>query len=410
MGRRIVIVGGGAAGMFAAIRAAEADPGAHVTVLEKGRDLLQKVGISGGGRCNVTHDCMDPRRLVSFYPRGQRELRGMFSRFAAGDTVDWFAARGVRLKAEADGRMFPVTDRSDTVIDTLIDTARQAGVSMLTKRTVRDLRPDGPGFEVTLGDGDTVAADRVLMTTGGMRGGEARRLVEQLGHAVEEPVPSLFTFHIDDPRLRDLAGLSVPDARLRITGEKDLDARGPVLVTHWGLSGPGVLRLSAWGARALAGRDYAFEAVVDWLPDLKPDATAALLDDARRQWPRRHVIGTPLADLPRRLWERLCAAAAIGTDRTWAELRKDEGRALVGQLRETRFAVTGKSLNKDEFVTCGGVSLRDVDLRRMESRRVPGLFFAGEVLDIDGITGGFNLQAAWTGGWIAGEALGAPPA
>jgi predicted Rossmann fold flavoprotein len=405
MARRVVIVGGGAAGTFAAIRAAQLDRDLQVTLLEKSRDLLQKVRISGGGRCNVTHDCRDPRELVGFYPRGSRELRGMFARFAAQDTIDWFTSRGIRLKTEADGRMFPSTDKSDTVITSLLDAAREAGVKILTKRGVADAVRSGDGFEVTVSDGTTLAADRLLMTTGGMRSADARRMVEALGHGVVEPVPSLFTFHIDDPRLRDLAGLSVPDARVRVAGHKDLDARGPVLVTHWGVSGPGVLRLSAWGARPLADRDYTFELLVDWLPDLAPDATAPLLDAGRRDQPRRMVLKTPRADLPRRLWERLVAAAGIPEGRIWSELRREEARKLMAQLRDARFQVTGKSLNKDEFVTCGGVPLKEVDLRRMASREVPGLFFAGEVLDIDGITGGFNLQAAWTGGWIAGEAL-----
>ncbi len=401
MAGRLVIVGGGAAGVFAAIRAATLAPDLQVTLLEKSRDLLQKVGISGGGRCNVTHDCRDPRELVSYYPRGARELRGMFARFAAQNTIDWFTARGVKLKTESDGRMFPITDDSATVIDCLVDTARAAGVDILTRRAVRDLRTEGDGFSVTLNDGEDIAADRILLTTGGMRGGDTRRMVESLGHAVIEPVPSLFTFHIDDPRLVDLAGLSVPAARVRVAGHKDLDARGPLLVTHWGLSGPGVLRLSAWGARVLAETDYTFELMVDWLPDLAPDT----LDSMRREHARRQVASITVGDLPKRLWQRLVEAAAIPDGRIWAELKKDEARRLVAQIHEARFQVAGKSLNKDEFVTCGGIPLKEVDLRRMASKVVPGLFFAGEVLDIDGITGGFNLQAAWTGGWIAGEAL-----
>jgi len=402
---RIVIVGGGAAGMFAAIRAAALAPERHVTVLEKSRDLLQKVGISGGGRCNLTHDCRDPRVLANNYPRGSRELRGMFARFAPQDTIDWFGERGVPLKTEADGRMFPVTNQSATVIDCLIEAARTAGVDILTKHTVRDVQREGDGFTVTVGDGDRFVADRLLITTGGMRGGEIRRVVESLGHGVVEPVPSLFTFNIDDARLVDLAGLSVADTRVRVAGLKNLDARGPLLVTHWGLSGPGVLRLSAWGARELADCDYAFDLLVDWLPELAADALTTLFSATRNDLPRRRVRATPLAELPRKLWERLVAAASIPDARSWSELRRDETRKLTAQLRESCFQVRGKSLNKDEFVTCGGVPLAEVDLRRMASRRTPGLYFAGEVLDIDGITGGFNLQAAWTGGWIAGGAL-----
>ncbi|MEZ4386699.1 MAG: NAD(P)/FAD-dependent oxidoreductase [Candidatus Krumholzibacteriia bacterium] len=405
MGRRLVVVGGGAAGVFAAIRAAELDRDLEVIVLEKGRDVLQKVGISGGGRCNVTHDCRDPRLLVRFYPRGERELRGMFARFAAQDTIDWFTGRGIALKTEADGRMFPVSDDSATVIDAMVRAARAAGVQIQTRRQVRGAERAGDRFEVRLDGGDTLAADRLLITTGGMRGGGGRELVEGFGHGVVEPVPSLFTFHIDDPRLADLAGLSVPAAEVRVVGQKALVNRGPVLVTHWGLSGPGVLKLSALGARALAGCDYAFELHVSWLPDETADSLAAVLRQAREDQPRKHVAASAVVALPRRLWERLVAAAGIPDSRIWTELRRDEATALVGQLVAGRFAVHGKSLNKDEFVTCGGVPLREVDLRRMESRQVPGLHFAGEVLDIDGVTGGFNLQAAWTGGWIAGGAV-----
>lgn len=407
MSGRVVIVGGGAAGMFAAIQAAERDPDLTVTVLEKGPDLLQKVGISGGGRCNVTHDCRDPQALVRHYPRGERELRGMFARFAAQDTIDWFTDRGIRLKTESDGRMFPSTDRSETVIGALIDAARQAGVSMLTRRTVRGVVRENDAFHVHVSDGTTLAADQLLVSTGGMRGASARQLVESFGHQVEEPVPSLFTFHIDDARLQDLQGLSVPLAELRIVGHKKLHNRGPVLVTHTGVSGPGVLKLSALGARELAACDYRFAVEINWLVSATVEDAAALLADARERHPRKHVLKTVLGDLPRRLWERLVQAAGIPDDRIWTEIRRDERRRLAEQLTRAVFPVDGKSLNKDEFVTCGGVSLREVDLRRMESRKLPGLYFAGEVLDIDGITGGFNLQAAWTGGWIAGLAMAA---
>jgi len=401
----IVIVGGGAAGMFAAVRAAELAPTARVTVLEKGRDLLQKVTISGGGRCNVTHDCRDPRVLVAHYPRGERELRGPFSRFGPQDTIDWFAARGVPLKTEADGRMFPVTDKSATVTGCLIDAARAAGIRILTKRPVRGAVREDDRFLVTAGDGERYPADRLLLATGGMRGGGGKELAQGFGHGIVPPVPSLFTFHIADARLADLAGLAAADVHVRVDGVRGLENRGPLLVTHWGVSGPGVLKLSALGARELCERDYRFTLVVDWLPRHGREETPGHIAELRAANPRRRVAAHVLADLPRRLWERLVTAAGIPPDRIWSELRKQEARALALQLREARFAVDGKSLNKDEFVTCGGVPLPEVDLRRMESRKQPGLFFAGEVLDIDGVTGGFNLQAAWTGGWMAGAAM-----
>jgi predicted Rossmann fold flavoprotein len=405
--RFLIVVGGGAAGMFAAANLAEVAPHRRVAVLEKSRDLLQKVTISGGGRCNVTHDCRDPGELVKFYPRGGRELRGMFSRFAAQDTIDWFAARGVVLKTEADGRMFPVTDDSTTVTGCLIDTARRAGVELLTRRQVRAARCEAGGFAVDVADGTTLHAECLLLASGGMRGGGGREIAAGFGHTIVEPVPSLFSFHIDDARLRELAGLSVADVTAGITGEKDLRSRGPLLVTHWGVSGPGILKLSAWGARQLGARDYTFELQVDWLPALSEADLGALFTRHRREHARRQIGNTILGGLPRRLWERLVAAADIPADRIWSELRREEASALAGQLKAGCFAVAGKTLNKDEFVTCGGVPLGEVDLRRMESRLVAGLYLAGEVLDIDGITGGFNLQAAWTGGWIAAQALAA---
>ncbi len=403
--REVVIIGGGASGIFAAIHAAEA--GARVTVLEKSPKPLTKVEISGGGRCNVTHACQDPRELVLSYPRGGRELRGPFSRWHVRHTIDWCAAHGIVLKTEDDGRMFPVTDSSRTVVDAMLAAATCAGATLRTKCGAASARSDGERFVVTLESGEDLACDRLLVATGGMRGGLGARLAETFGHTVLEPVPSLFTFHITDPRLVDLAGVSVPDARVQVVGVKSLTQRGPLLVTHWGLSGPAVLKLSAWGARELWSRDYTFELQVDWTPTQSQDAPAEAIAKARREHPRKHVVTGPLLDLPKRLWERLVAAAAIPETRIWTELTKVETRTLIAQARESRFAVTGKSLNKDEFVTCGGIPLTEVDLRTMESKRTPGLYFAGEVLDIDGVTGGFNLQAAWTTGYLAGTAMAA---
>lgn len=401
--RDVVIIGGGAAGIFAAIHAAEA--GARVTVLEKSPKPLTKVEISGGGRCNVTHACADPRELVLSYPRGGRELRGPFSRWHVPHTIDWFAAHGVVLKTEDDGRMFPVTDSSRTVVDAMLAAATGAGATIRTRCGVAAAARRDDGFEVTLDSGEILTCDRLLIATGGMRGGAGARFAESFGHTVLDPVPSLFTFHIDDPRLADLAGVSVPDARIQVVGMKTLVQRGPLLVTHWGLSGPAVLKVSAWGARELSTQDYTFDVAVDWTPSLPSDAVTAAIAAARHDHPRQHPIKGPLLDLPRRLWEKLVAAAGIPDTRVWAELTRDEAKSLTAHIRDAHFPVTGKSLNKDEFVTCGGIPLPEVDLRTMESKRVPGLHFAGEILDIDGITGGFNLQAAWTTGYIAGTSM-----
>lgn len=405
--RRVVIVGGGAAGFFAAIACAEAGgDGLSVRILERGREVLQKVKISGGGRCNVTHHLDDPRALSRFYPRGEKSLIGPLHHWGQADTVRWFAEHEVELKAEADGRMFPLGDDSQTVIDCLTGAARAAGVRVDTGTEVASVAAVGGGFEIGLRGGESIGAEALLIATGGIRSGAARAPVEALGHDVEPAVPSLFTFKIDDPELVELAGVSVVDAELRVGGTK-LAARGPLLVTHWGLSGPAVLKLSAWGARQLAATGYRFELSVAWLgAGVSEEAVRAEFAVQRQRHGTRTVARhSPFAALPRRLWARLVARAGIAPECTWARLSKAALAALCASVSRERFTVDGKSTNKDEFVTCGGVRLRDVDLKTMASRRVPGLYFAGEVLDIDGLTGGFNFQSAWTTGRIAGQAM-----
>lgn len=401
--RRVVIAGGGAAGFFAAINCAELATDTEVVILEKTTHLLSKVRISGGGRCNVTHSCFEPRTLTGRYPRGERALTGPFSKFQPRDTIEWFEARGVRLKTEADGRMFPTTNSSQTIIECLIRAAENAGIRILTNCGVESakLRNDGR-FELTLSNGDQMTADRLLLATGGCRGSAAGRLAESLGHSIIPPVPSLFTFNIEKPWLRELAGVSVEDAEVSTPGTK-LRERGPMLITHWGLSGPAVLRLSAWGARVLHEQDYHFPLVVNWLPGRSADELRNELASFRETQPAKLVANTTL--LSSRLWEALVSAAGIPRETRWANLTRPALQALVTQLNRTEFTVSGKSLNKDEFVTCGGVPLTEVDLRTMESRITPGLHFAGELLDIDGITGGFNFQAAWTTGWLAARAM-----
>ncbi len=398
----IVIVGGGAAGFFAAITAAEA--GARVTLLERGPQFLSKVRISGGGRCNVTHACFDGREFATRYPRGGQALIGAFKRFQASDTVAWFEARGVRLKTESDGRMFPVTDDSATIVECLERAAREAGVSVRTNCGVDSVRRTEAGFELTLTGGEKTSCDRLLLATGGCRAAVAGQLAAALGHTIEAPVPSLFTFSIALPWLKELAGASVELAEVSVPGT-DLRERGPVLVTHWGLSGPVVLRLSAWGARELHARDYKFPLLVNWLPQRLPDLLAKEFDLRRQQQGAKLIINTPIAPLTARLWEALVLAAGVNRETRCSALTRAQQHQLTQQLTRTEFAVTGKSLNKDEFVTCGGVKLGEVNFKTMESRVCSGLYFAGELLDIDGITGGFNFQAAWTTGWIAGNAM-----
>ena len=431
--KSIVVVGGGAAGFFAAITAAETlragaaegrDGGGTVTLYEATAHLLAKVRISGGGRCNVTHACFEPRELVKKYPRGGRELIGAFSRFQPRDTVAWFASRGVELKTESDGRMFPVTDDSATIVACLQRAAADAGVRVVTGVGVRSLKVEpvvpnrlagdaespmgaaGPTFRVELTTGESISADRVLIATGGNKSSAGLAVARALGHEIEPAVPSLFTFNIaKDARLEGLAGVAVERVETSVRGMK-LKERGPLLVTHWGVSGPGILKLSAWGARDLGAMDYKFTLVVNFAPEHSRETLVKELAAAREKNLKKQVTTwSPVAGVPQRFWERLVVAAGIGATTPWTNVGNAGIAALAAQVGAAEFAVSGKSTNKDEFVTCGGVRLREVEFRTMESRLCPGLHFAGEVLDIDGVTGGFNFQAAWTTGWLAGRAM-----
>ncbi len=402
---KIVVVGGGAAGFFGAIAAAESAPHARVVILEKGPRTLSKVRISGGGRCNVTHSCFDARELSRRYPRGGRALIGPFSRFGPADTVAWFESRGVRLKTEADGRMFPITDSSQTIIDCLTSAAGNSGIRILTNTGLTMVeRREGGGFLLVLSNGERMECDRLLWAGGGCRP-EGHPAVS-LGHSLIPPVPSLFTFHIDTPWLRELPGISVTSARVSVPGT-DLKECGPLLVTHAGLSGPAVLRLSSWGARKLYDLHYEFPLRINWLPETNRDSLIEDLQARREISGGQTILRTRWNPLPARLWESLVLQAGIAPDTKWARLSRPDALKLAALLTSTELPVRGKSTNKEEFVTCGGIPLPEVDFKTMESRIVPGLHFAGEALDIDGITGGFNFQAAWTTGWIAGHAMAA---
>ncbi len=427
-----MVVGGGAAGFFGAIACAEKlrERGAdgQVTLYEATAHPLAKVRVSGGGRCNVTHACFEPRELVKRYPRGGRELLGAFHRWQPRDTVAWFAARGVELKTEEDGRMFPMTDDSATIVECLQRAAREAGVQLahLGVRTIERVgRGAAPDFWITLTDGTGVRADRVLIATGGNRASAGFTIAEKLGHTIEPLVPSLFTFHIDDARLIGLSGVAVENAITSLRAPKlreHSQQSGPLLITHWGLSGPAVLKLSAWGARELAERHYEFELGVNFAPPHTRETLLRELAAVREKNPRRQIgNGCPLAApppaaageaaakpallLPLRLWERLVAAAGIAPATPWTGVGNAALAQLAAQITSAEFKVVGKSLFKEEFVTCGGVRLSEVDFKTMESRVCPGLHFAGEVLDIDGVTGGFNFQAAWTTSMLAGLAM-----
>ncbi len=403
--RRVVIAGGGAAGFFAALACAEAGCTDEIVILERGPQFLAKVKIAGGGRCNVTHACFDARDFSTRFPRGERALIAPFQQFQAKDTVAWFAAHGVQLKTESDGRMFPVTNSSQTIIDCLLGAARSAGVKLVLNCGVnRAVKQRDGTFSLTLTNGETMSCDRLLLATGGCRTPALGEQAVSLGHTLAPPVPSLFTFHIETPWLRGLAGVSVELVKASVPGT-DLREHGPLLVTHWGLSGPVILRLSAWGARTLHGVNYRFPLRINWLPHLNPESLATEFQKQRTSQPAKFIVNSPPATLPARLWEQLVLASGISHDARWSALARSAQHRLIQQLLRTEFQVVAKSLNKDEFVTCGGVHLGEVNFKTMESRVCPGLFFAGELLDIDGITGGFNFQAAWTTGWIAGRAM-----
>jgi len=408
-GRRIVVVGGGAAGFFAAIVCAEGAPGAEVILLEKTAQFLSKVRISGGGRCNVTHACFDPRELSGYYPRGGAALVGPFHTFQPRDTVEWFESRGVKLKTEADGRMFPITDSSQTIIDCLMGAAKITGVQLLSNRAPNAVRRiDGSGFELSFPDRSTLCCESLMLATGGCRVPAAGQLAVSLGHTLEPPVPSLFTFHISAPWLRELAGISVPSAEVLIPGLSRREV-GPLLITHSGLSGPVILRLSAWCARALHQQNYQAPLRINWLPKLDPQSLTRQLETCRATQPARLIVNTPVPPIASRLWQNLVLAAGIPRETRWAELSHSARHRLIQQLEMTELQVVGKTLNQDEFVTCGGVRLSEVNFRTMESRVCPRLYFGGELLDIDGLTGGFNFQAAWTTGWLAGQAMSTEP-
>jgi predicted Rossmann fold flavoprotein len=400
----VVVAGGGPAGFFAAIRCAELNSQLRILIVEKAVQTLGKVLISGGGRCNVTHACFDPAKLVTFYPRGGNELRGAFSRFQASDTVEWFESRHVKLKTESDGRMFPITDSSETIADCLRNAAKKAGVEVRVGTSLLGVEKNPKnGFKLELRrEAETffIHTKKLLLATGSDR--KTLEIARALGHKVEEPVPSLFTFNIKDKRIEGLAGVSVEDVTLKMDA---IVQQGALLITHWGLSGPAVLRTSAWGARELHEKKYQSRLIVNWLGEMSFEKALDVLN-RNKEWKenaRKKVATHPaFSQIPLRLWKQL--VEFVG-DKNWADLSKAELRKLAEELTASEFMIEGKGQFKEEFVTCGGVKLNEVDFKTMQSRVVENLFFAGEVLNIDGITGGFNFQSSWTTGWLTGSAL-----
>ena len=396
----IIIIGGGAAGFFTAINLVEKNPKLKVAILERGKNVLEKVRISGGGRCNVTHACFVPNDLVKFYPRGERELKGPFHQFCSGDTIEWFEKHGVELKIEEDGRMFPVSDSSQTIIDCFLNATQKLKIDILTGHSVQELYQGENYWKISTNQ-DVFSCQKVIMTTGSNP--KIWELLQSLGHSIVPPVPSLFTFNIKDFRIKDLMGVAT-NAAVKVKNSK-LNATGPLLITHWGMSGPGILRLSAWGARELAEKKYHFAIQVNWIPGYFFDEIVEELKIIKEENAKKLVTKYAQFNLPKRLWESLTKAATILEETKWADVNKKQLHLLAEQLTNGEFQVNGKSTFKEEFVTAGGIDLKEVNFKTMESKILPNLYFAGEILNIDAITGGFNFQNAWTDGFIAANAI-----
>lgn len=404
--KRLVIIGGGAAGFFCAVNAARLHSQLEVILLEKSNKLLSKVKVSGGGRCNVTHNAPDIIYMSKRYPRGQHFVKKTFSRFFVPDTIAWFKERGVALKAEADGRMFPVTDSSQTIIDCLLREADRYGVKIRMNAAVSELHPVDGAWEVRLQDGTTLKADSVCVAAGGYAQPDKFAWLKATGHQIEAPMPSLFTFNMPGNPVTSLMGVSVEEAQVRIAGTK-LQEKGPLLITHWGMSGPCILRLSAWGARELGALQYTFTAIINWLPAFNENSLREELQALRFSLGGQKMHNRNPFGLPQRLWQFFLQQSGIGEDIRWADMPAKEQHKLVRCLTAMECAVKGKTTFKEEFVTCGGIRLSEIDPATMESKLAPGLFFAGEVMDVDGITGGFNFQHAWTSAWIAAHSIAA---
>ncbi len=391
----VLIVGGGAAGFFTAINIAEKYPEKSVVVLERGKEFLTKVRISGGGRCNVTHACFDPKELVQYYPRGEKELLGPFHQFCCGDTMGWFEERGVALKIEEDGRIFPKTDSSATIIDCFLREAKKYQIDLRKNYAVKKVSRNNDYWEVSTNQ-ETIKAEKLVLTTGSNP--KMWKMLETLGHTIVPAVPSLFTFNIKDPRIKDLLGVAT-EASVQVVDTK-LMSNGPLLITHWGMSGPGILKLSAWGARLLATKNYHFQIQVNWLNYTERAACLDQIKEYKLTLAKKTVQKNNPFDIPKRLWQRIVEASNIKDTMRWADLNKSQSETLASQLTEAIFEVTGKSTFKEEFVTAGGIDLKEVNFKTFESKIHNNLYFAGEILNIDAITGGFNFQNAWTGSYI----------
>ncbi|MBX3240677.1 MAG: NAD(P)/FAD-dependent oxidoreductase [Chitinophagaceae bacterium] len=407
--KHLVVTGGGAAGFFTAVNAARLNPDLRVTILEKTGKLLSKVRVSGGGRCNVTHACFSIPDMVLNYPRGANFLKKAFHHFFTTDTIQWFEERGVQLKTEADGRMFPVSNSSQSIIDCLMREAEKYSVIIHTNTAVKAIVPGENSYKIQLDNEKLMTADYICVACGGFPKPEQFAWLTRLGHTISTPVPSLFTFNMPDQKnaknsLTTLMGISVPSAVVKVTSTK-LVSTGSLLITHWGLSGPVILKLSAWGARELAEKNYHFDILVNWIPEYTEHSLRAGWQEIRQQHSGKKVSSGNPFGLPARLWEYLLAEANISPDQRWDDLKALQQNGLIQKLTGQSFEIKGKTTFKEEFVTAGGISLKEIDVNTMQSKIHPGLFFAGEIMDVDGITGGFNFQHAWTSGWIAAKGI-----
>ncbi|WP_409415411.1 NAD(P)/FAD-dependent oxidoreductase [Flavobacterium sp. PS2] len=396
----IIIVGGGAAGFFTAINIVEKNSKLKVAILERGSEVLTKVRVSGGGRCNVTHACFEPNELVKFYPRGKKELRGPFHQFCSGDTIEWFEKHGVELKIEDDGRMFPVSNSSQTIIDCFLKATAKLGITVLTGQSVQSIFKKENFWKVETQNQNYIAEKLILATGSNPKIWE---MLQTFGHAIVSPVPSLFTFNIKDPRIKELPGVAA-QATVKVKDTK-LESTGPLLITHWGMSGPAILKLSAWGARILHDKNYQFTIFVNWLNDIDTEDAEKILKDLKQEHAKKAVSKKSPFDFPNRLWESLVLASNIEVETKWADLSKVQLQNLVNQLTNGTFQVNGKSTFKEEFVTAGGIDLKEINFKTMESKLHENLYFAGEIVNIDAITGGFNFQNAWTSGFIVANSI-----
>jgi predicted Rossmann fold flavoprotein len=409
MSKHLVVAGGGAAGFFCAVNAARMNPMLKVTIVEKTGKLLQKVKISGGGRCNVTHACYDPAVMIRHYPRGANFLKKAFHHFFTVDTIDWFQRRGVQLKTEADGRMFPVTDSSQTIIDCLMQEAARYGVSILLNHDIKSVQihrsaTGNVSFELQFAAAPPVVCNVLCIAAGGYPKPPQYDWLRALGHTIEAPVPSLFTFNMPGHAITKLMGVAVEDAAVKIMGTK-LQEQGPVLITHWGLSGPAVLKLSARAARELHERQYHCTALVNWLPAVPEQELREQLQRQRMDNGAQKIYNGYMNGIPKRLWHFLLEQSGIAEDTRRADVPAKSQNLLIKNITAMELPVSGKTTFKEEFVTAGGIQLSEVDAATMQSRIVPHLFFAGEILNVDGVTGGFNFQNAWTTGFIAAQAI-----